>query len=51
MAKMIKTRNHEERLKVKKKIRHFFTLDRTMMIIQTLSLVYLVLKTSGLALF
>lgn len=51
MGKMVKTKNHEERLKEKKKIRHFFTLDRTMMIVQTIALVYLAYKASGLSSF
>lgn len=51
MARMIKTKEKENRLETKTKIRRIVTLDRTMMIIQTIALVYLAVKASGLVLF
>ena len=44
MARMIKTDKKENMLETKHKLRRIVTLDRTMMIIQTIALVYLALK-------
>ena len=46
MARLIKVKNPEDRLKEKKKVRYLFNIDRTLRLLQLIVTIYIAVKMS-----